>query len=114
MAEIDCEVGRFGELLLTELLHRKPAALSGRQRQRQRVAIGRAIIKQPRVILFDEPLSNLDAALRVQMRAELQRLHQELKSTIIYLTHDQVEAMMMATPHRRVEAGAGGAMEHAD
>ena len=60
------------------------------------MAIGRAIIKQPRVILFDEPLSNLDAALRVQMRAELQRLHQELRPTIIYVTHDQVEAMTMA------------------
>jgi multiple sugar transport system ATP-binding protein len=64
--------------------------------QRQRVAIGRAIIKQPRVILFDEPLSNLDTSLRVQMRAELQRLHQELRSTIVYVTHDQVEAMTMA------------------
>ena len=60
------------------------------------MAIGRAIIKQPRVILFDEPLTNLDAALRVQMRAELQRLHQELRPTIVYVTHDQVEAMTMA------------------
>ena len=89
------EVGRVAELLqLSNLLDRLPAALSGGQRQR--VAIGRAIIKQPRVILFDEPLSNLDAALRVQMRAELQRLHQELRPTIIYVTHDQVEAMTMA------------------
>ena len=86
----------MGELLqLSDLLDRKPAALSGGQRQR--VAIGRAIIKRPPVILFDEPLSNLDAALRVQMRAELQKLHQELKPTIVYVTHDQVEAMTMAT-----------------
>ena len=95
-AEIAREVGRVAELLqLSELLARKPAALSGGQRQR--VAIGRAIIKRPRVILFDEPLSNLDAALRVQMRAELQKLHQELKPTIVYVTHDQVEAMTMAS-----------------
>ena len=85
----------MAELLqLSALLDRRPAALSGGQRQR--VAIGRAIIKQPRVILFDEPLSNLDASLRVQMRAELQRLHQELRSTIVYVTHDQIEAMTMA------------------
>ncbi|WP_423065064.1 ABC transporter ATP-binding protein [Devosia sp. CN2-171] len=95
-AEISREVGRVAELLqLSELLDRRPAALSGGQRQR--VAIGRAIIKRPRVILFDEPLSNLDAALRVQMRAELQKLHQELKPTIVYVTHDQVEAMTMAS-----------------
>ena len=95
-AEIAREVGRVAELLqLSELLDRRPAELSGGQRQR--VAIGRAIIKRPRVILFDEPLSNLDAALRVQMRAELQKLHQELKPTIVYVTHDQVEAMTMAT-----------------
>ncbi|HTM78897.1 MAG TPA: sn-glycerol-3-phosphate ABC transporter ATP-binding protein UgpC, partial [Devosia sp.] len=94
--EIAREVGRVAELLqLSELLDRRPAALSGGQRQR--VAIGRAIIKQPRVILFDEPLSNLDASLRVQMRAELQKLHQELKPTIVYVTHDQVEAMTMAS-----------------
>jgi len=94
-ATIRKEVGQVAELLqLSALLDRRPAALSGGQRQR--VAIGRAIIKQPRVILFDEPLSNLDASLRVQMRAELQRLHQELRSTIVYVTHDQVEAMTMA------------------
>jgi len=89
------QVGQVAELLqLSALLDRRPAELSGGQRQR--VAIGRAIIKQPRVILFDEPLSNLDASLRVQMRAELQRLHQELRPTIVYVTHDQVEAMTMA------------------
>jgi multiple sugar transport system ATP-binding protein len=94
-AKIRKEVEQVAELLqLSELLERKPADLSGGQRQR--VAIGRAIIKRPRVILFDEPLSNLDASLRVQMRAELQRLHQELRDTIVYVTHDQVEAMTMA------------------
>jgi multiple sugar transport system ATP-binding protein len=81
-------------LQITELLDRKPRALSGGQRQR--VAIGRAIVRQPKVFLFDEPLSNLDAKLRVQMRVELTRLHQELKATMIYVTHDQVEAMTMA------------------
>jgi multiple sugar transport system ATP-binding protein len=95
-AEIAREVGRVAEMLqLSSLLDRRPAALSGGQRQR--VAIGRAIIKQPRLILFDEPLSNLDASLRVQMRAELQKLHQELRPTIVYVTHDQVEAMTMAS-----------------
>jgi multiple sugar transport system ATP-binding protein len=82
-------------LQITELLGRKPRALSGGQRQR--VAIGRAIVRQPKVFLFDEPLSNLDAKLRVQMRVELTRLHQELKATMIYVTHDQVEAMTMAS-----------------
>jgi multiple sugar transport system ATP-binding protein len=94
-AKIRAQIAQVADMLqLSELLDRRPSALSGGQRQR--VAIGRAIIKQPRVILFDEPLSNLDASLRVQMRAELQRLHQELKPTIIYVTHDQVEAMTMA------------------
>jgi multiple sugar transport system ATP-binding protein len=83
-----------GILQITELLDRKPRALSGGQRQR--VAIGRAIVREPKVFLFDEPLSNLDAKLRVQMRVELTRLHQELKATMIYVTHDQVEAMTMA------------------
>src|SRR6201999_2780704 len=74
-------------------LERGPKALSGGQRQR--VAVGRAIVRQPKVFLFDEPLSNLDAKLRVQMRAEIARLHQRLKTTIIYVTHDQVEAMTL-------------------
>lgn len=81
-------------LQLEALLDRKPANLSGGQRQR--VAIGRAIVRNPKVFLFDEPLSNLDAALRVQMRMELVALHRELKGTMIYVTHDQVEAMTMA------------------
>ena len=81
-------------LQLTELMKRKPASLSGGQRQR--VAIGRAIVKGSKVFLFDEPLSNLDAELRVEMRIELTRLHKELGATIIYVTHDQTEAMTMA------------------
>ena len=81
-------------LRLEEYLQRKPSQLSGGQRQR--VAIGRAIVKNPKVFLFDEPLSNLDAKLRVQMRIELQALHDQLGSTMIYVTHDQVEAMTMA------------------
>jgi sn-glycerol 3-phosphate transport system ATP-binding protein len=79
---------------LTDYLSRRPAALSGGQRQR--VAMGRAMIREPKVFLFDEPLSNLDARLRVQMRAELRRLHQRLKTTSIFVTHDQVEAMTLA------------------
>ena len=94
-AEIRRQVEEVAEILqLGELLDRRPGALSGGQRQR--VAIGRAIIKKPALILFDEPLSNLDSALRVQMRAELQRLHRELSATVVYVTHDQVEAMTMA------------------
>jgi multiple sugar transport system ATP-binding protein len=81
-------------LQLEPLLDRKPRALSGGQRQR--VAIGRAIVRNPKVFLFDEPLSNLDASLRVQMRIELARLHEELKATMIYVTHDQIEAMTLA------------------
>ena len=93
-AEVAAAVGRAAEILqISHLLDRKPKALSGGQRQR--VAIGRAIVRQPRVFLFDEPLSNLDAALRVQMRAELARLHRELGTTMIYVTHDQVEAMTL-------------------
>ena len=91
---IDEKVKRAADILqLGEYLDRKPKELSG---QRQRVAIGRAIVREPKVFLFDEPLSNLDAKLRVQMRIELTKLHKELKTTMIYVTHDQVEAMTMA------------------
>ncbi|MDB6179117.1 sn-glycerol-3-phosphate ABC transporter ATP-binding protein UgpC [Paracoccus sp. Z330] len=93
--EIDRRVREVAEILeLTPLLDRKPGALSGGQRQR--VAMGRAIVRDPEVFLFDEPLSNLDAKLRGQMRAEIKRLHQRLENTIIYVTHDQVEAMTLA------------------
>lgn len=93
-AERDVQVRRAAEILrITELLDRYPKELSGGQRQR--VAIGRAIVRKPKVFLFDEPLSNLDAALRVTMRIELSRLHKELGATMIYVTHDQVEAMTM-------------------
>ena len=92
--EIDKRVNEAAEVLgLTPYLQRKPAALSGGQRQR--VAVGRAIVRQPKLFLFDEPLSNLDAKMRVTMRAELIRLHQRLKATMVYVTHDQVEAMSM-------------------
>jgi multiple sugar transport system ATP-binding protein len=94
-AERQAKVGTVAKLLqLDHLLERRPKQLSGGQRQR--VAIGRAMVRQPRVFLFDEPLSNLDAALRVQMRIELARLHEELGVTMIYVTHDQVEAMTLA------------------
>lgn len=94
-AEIDRKVGHASEILgLDALLHRYPKQLSGGQRQR--VAMGRAIVRDPAVFLFDEPLSNLDAKLRVQMRAEIKSLHQRLKTTTIYVTHDQIEAMTMA------------------
>ena len=82
-----------GILGIEDLLERKPKALSGGQRQR--VAVGRAIVRQPKVFLFDEPLSNLDAKMRVQMRTEITKLHQRLQATMIYVTHDQVEAMTM-------------------
>ncbi|MCC6545151.1 MAG: ABC transporter ATP-binding protein [Nitrospirae bacterium] len=89
------EVKRIALLLgLEEMLYRKPGELSGGQRQR--VALGRAIIRRPKVFLMDEPLSNLDARLRVEMRAELKRLHQELKITTIYVTHDQAEALSLS------------------
>lgn len=92
--EIDKKVRETAEKLdLTELLERKPKQLSGGQRQR--VALGRAIVRQPKVFLMDEPLSNLDAKLRIQMRAEIKKLHEELKTTFIYVTHDQTEALTM-------------------
>jgi len=92
--EIQQRVQEAAVLLgIQELLQRKPRALSGGQRQR--VAVGRAIVRQPQVFLFDEPLSNLDAKLRVAMRAELKKLHDRLQATVIYVTHDQVEAMTM-------------------
>ncbi len=93
-AEIDSRVRAAAKILSIEmLLDRKPKALSGGQRQR--VAVGRAIVRNPKVFLFDEPLSNLDAKLRVQMRTEIAKLHHRLKATMIYVTHDQVEAMTM-------------------
>ncbi|GGL61177.1 ABC transporter ATP-binding protein [Wenxinia marina] len=94
-SEADAKIRDAARILqMEELLERKPAQLSGGQRQR--VAIGRAIVRHPKVFLFDEPLSNLDAALRVDMRMEIARLHQELDATMIYVTHDQVEAMTLA------------------
>ncbi len=93
-ADIKKRVNEAAEILgLEDYLERKPKALSGGQRQR--VAVGRAIVRQPSVFLFDEPLSNLDAKLRVQMRTEISRLHNHIKATMIYVTHDQVEAMTM-------------------
>ena len=108
---MDQEVQKAARILgLEQLLHRYPRQLSGGQRQR--VAMGRAIVRNPQVFLFDEPLSNLDAKLRVQMRAEIKELHQRLKVTTVYVTHDQIEAMTMADKivvmnHGRIEqAGA--------
>ena len=102
--EIDVAVKNAAKILHIEsLLDRKPKALSGGQRQR--VAIGRAIVRKPSVFLFDEPLSNLDAGLRVRMRYEFARLHEDLKTTMVYVTHDQVEAMTLA--HRIVVLSAG-------
>ncbi|MFZ6770372.1 ABC transporter ATP-binding protein [Undibacterium sp. Di26W] len=95
-----------GILQMTHLLHRKPRDLSGGQRQR--VAIGRAIVRKPGLFLFDEPLSNLDASLRVQMRIELSKLHRELAATMIYVTHDQVEAMTLG---QRIAVFNGGKIE---
>src|SRR5512137_2457764 len=93
--EIDQRVQEAADILgIHELLDRKPKELSGGQRQR--VAVGRAIVRKPKVFLFDEPLSNLDAKLRVAMRAEISKLHRRLGATILYVTHDQVEAMTMA------------------
>jgi len=93
-AEIEARVKEAAQILdIEELLDRKPKALSGGQRQR--VAVGRAIVRKPKVFLFDEPLSNLDAKLRVQMRAEISSLHTRLQATMVYVTHDQIEAMTM-------------------
>src|SRR5689334_4087526 len=92
--EIEKRVGEAAEILgIAPLFNRLPKALSGGQRQR--VAVGRAIVRQPKAFLFDEPLSNLDAQMRVQMRMEISRLHQRLAATMVYVTHDQVEAMTM-------------------
>src|SRR5260221_6861330 len=93
--EIDRRVKQAAGILdITELLDRKPKQLSGGQRQR--VAMGRAIVRDPKVFLFDEPLSNLDAKLRVQMRTEIKKVHQKVRTTTVYVTHDQVEAMTLA------------------
>jgi multiple sugar transport system ATP-binding protein len=93
-ADINARVKEAAAMLgLTEYLHRRPKALSGGQRQR--VAVGRAIVRKPQVFLFDEPLSNLDAKMRIQMRTEISKLHNQLETTMIYVTHDQVEAMTM-------------------
>jgi sn-glycerol 3-phosphate transport system ATP-binding protein len=104
--EIETRVQKAAAILeLRDFLQRKPRQLSGGQRQR--VAMGRAIVREPAVFLFDEPLSNLDAKLRVQMRAELQALHRRLGTTSLYVTHDQVEAMTLA--HRMIVMNAGRA-----
>ena len=109
-AEIKTRVMDAARLLrIDHMLDRKPAALSGGQRQR--VAIGRAIVRQPKVFLFDEPLSNLDAQLRGEMRTEIKKLHQRLGATIIYVTHDQVEAMTLAD--RICVLSAGHKMQYA-
>jgi len=109
-AEIEQRVGEAAAVLGIEaLLDRKPKALSGGQRQR--VAVGRAIVRKPKVFLFDEPLSNLDAKMRVQMRTEITKLHQKLQATMIYVTHDQVEAMTMGT---RIVVMKDGIIQQAD
>ncbi|KAJ54746.1 sugar ABC transporter ATP-binding protein [Actibacterium mucosum KCTC 23349] len=103
-AEIATRVAKAAEILgLTDLLSRKPRNLSGGQRQR--VAMGRAIVRDPQVFLFDEPLSNLDAKLRIQMRAEIKELHQRLRTTTVFVTHDQVEAMTLADRIVVMQAG---------
>lgn len=109
-AEIETKVKEAARILEIEhLLDRKPKALSGGQRQR--VAMGRAIVREPKVFLMDEPLSNLDAKLRVQMRVEIAKLHQRLQATIIYVTHDQVEAMTLGT---RIVVMKDGIMQQVD
>ncbi len=109
-AEIERRVKEAADILqIGQLLERKPKALSGGQRQR--VALGRAIVREPKVFLMDEPLSNLDAKLRVQTRAEISKLHQRLQTTIIYVTHDQVEAMTMGS---RIAVMNGGILQQLD
>ena len=106
-AEILLRVAEAAEILnITDLLERKPKQLSGGQRQR--VAMGRAIVRRPKVFLFDEPLSNLDAKLRVQMRTEIKKLHQRVTTTVVYVTHDQVEAMTLAD---KIVVMRGGVIE---
>ncbi len=109
-AEIDSKVREAARLLdITHLLDRRPRELSGGQQQR--VALGRALVRDPQVFLMDEPLSNLDAKLRVQMRAELKRFHQDLNATVVYVTHDQLEAMTMAD---RMAVMSGGDLQQYD
>ncbi|PZQ50796.1 MAG: ABC transporter ATP-binding protein [Rhodovulum sulfidophilum] len=106
-AEIDKRIARAAEILqIQPLLERKPAALSGGQRQR--VAIGRALVRDVDVFLFDEPLSNLDAKLRSELRVEIKRLHQQLRNTMIYVTHDQIEALTLAD---RIAVMRGGVIQ---
>src|SRR5260221_6094766 len=116
--EIDQRVRQAAQILdITELLDRKPKQLSGGQRQR--VAMGRAIVRDPKVVLFDEPLSNLDVELRVQMRTEIKKVHQKVRTTTVYVTHDQVEAMTLADRvvvmnHGKIEqVGAPNELYHA-
>ena len=102
--ERDQAMGEVAKLLqIDHLLDRKPGQLSGGQRQR--VAMGRALVRNPKIFLFDEPLSNLDAKLRVEMRTEIKKLHQRLEATIVYVTHDQIEAMTLATRIAVMKAG---------
>ncbi len=109
-SDIDKRVRNAADILgIAEYLERKPKALSGGQRQR--VALGRAIVRNPKVFLFDEPLSNLDANLRVQMRTEISRLHKQLQTTMIYVTHDQIEAMSLGD---RIVVMKGGIVQQID
>src|SRR5687768_15577171 len=109
-AEIETKVRAAAKLLdIEHLLERRPRELSGGQQQR--VALGRALVRDPRVFLMDEPLSNLDAKLRTQMRAELKRFHQDLTATVIYVTHDQLEAMTMAD---KMAVMSGGVLQQYD
>ena len=109
-AEIEAKVKEAARLLdISHLLERRPRELSGGQQQR--VALGRALVRDPQVFLMDEPLSNLDAKLRVQMRAELKRFHQDLNATVVYVTHDQLEAMTMAD---RIAVMSGGYLQQYD